>query len=60
MIVVEIGHAHVITFLLLSTVSFVAVIVIFSRSGVEINFSDVNIVTEVEHFLIFLTVVTKI
>jgi hypothetical protein len=23
----------------------------FSRSGVEINFSDVNIVTEVEHFL---------
>jgi hypothetical protein len=24
---------------------------IFSRSGVEINFSDVNIVTEVEHFL---------
>jgi hypothetical protein len=33
----------------------------FSRSGVEINFSDVNIVTEVEHFLfIFLTVVTKI
>jgi hypothetical protein len=23
---------------------------IFSRSGVEINFSDVNIVTEVEHF----------
>jgi hypothetical protein len=25
--------------------------VVFSRSGVEINFSDVNIVTEVEHFL---------
>jgi hypothetical protein len=25
--------------------------IIFSRSGVEINFSDVNIVTEVEHFL---------
>jgi hypothetical protein len=24
---------------------------VFSRSGVEINFSDVNIVTEVEHFL---------
>jgi hypothetical protein len=23
----------------------------FSRSGVEINFSDVNIVTEVEHLL---------
>jgi hypothetical protein len=45
---------------------------IFSRSGVEINFSDVNVVTEVEHFLpreqifapwgvfIFLTFVTKI
>jgi hypothetical protein len=26
-------------------------ILFFSRSGVEINFSDVNIVTEVEHFL---------
>jgi hypothetical protein len=25
--------------------------IFFSRSGVEINFSDVNIVTEVEHFL---------
>jgi hypothetical protein len=25
--------------------------IVFSRSGVEINFSDVNIVTEVEHFL---------
>jgi hypothetical protein len=25
--------------------------IIFSRSGVEINFSDVNIVTEVEHLL---------
>jgi hypothetical protein len=24
---------------------------IFSRSGVEINFSDVNVVTEVEHFI---------
>jgi hypothetical protein len=29
----------------------VVIIIIFSRSGVEINFSDVNIVTEVEHFL---------
>jgi hypothetical protein len=30
---------------------FIDNLIVFSRSGVEINFSDVNIVTEVEHFL---------
>jgi hypothetical protein len=31
--------------------SFATHLLFFSRSGVETNFSDVNIVTEVEHFL---------
>jgi hypothetical protein len=44
-------------------ICFFVLFIFFSRSGVETNFSDVNVVTEVEHFLpreqIFVTVVTK-
>jgi hypothetical protein len=44
-------YEYIFVYIELPLIIIIKIINFFSRSGVEINFSDVNIVTEVEHFL---------